>query len=210
MLNPFSDLVQVPLAGLAAKVPFMKETFKERMRRLRLRAGLDSQKAAAKAIGCERGTVGMWEAPSSAVDSVGSEYLLAVAAAYRVRPGYINTGEGSDEFPWHSATAPEQGSQLVRLDPAMLAETHKACRIFAERQGRVFSVETDPARFLQVYLDRQSLSSEPSQDELIEFGSRLASIMAPQGAVTDGRNDGVPTAGTDERKVAGRGGRRKT
>jgi transcriptional regulator with XRE-family HTH domain len=133
--------------------------------------------------------------------------LLAAAKLLRVSPEWLATGKGSHD---RAEAAVDQGSQQVRLDPAMLAETHKACRVFAERQGRVFSVETDPARFLQVYLDRQRLSAEPSQDELIEFGSRLASIMAPQGAVADGRNDGVPTVGTDERKVARRGGGRKT
>lgn len=188
----------------------MKETFKERMRRLRLRAGFANQQAAATAIGCERGTVGMWEAPSSAVDSVGGEYLLAVASAYRVRPDYINTGDGLDEYPWSAEGAQEHHSQLVRLDPEMLAETHKACRLFAERQGKAFSVETDPERFLQAYEMRASMSPSLSQDELIEFGSRLVSILTPQGAGSDERSEGVPAAGTDERAVAGRGNGRAT
>ena len=48
----------------------MKETFKQRMKRIRVRAGFASQQQAADAIGCPRGTVSMWEAPSSAVKSV--------------------------------------------------------------------------------------------------------------------------------------------
>lgn len=79
----------------------MPETFKHRMKRLRLRAGFKSHQAAADAIGCTRGNVSMWEAPSSDVKSVG-EYLLNVAAAYKVRPEYINSGKGDDGFPWSS------------------------------------------------------------------------------------------------------------
>lgn len=70
---------------------------------MRQRAGFKSQKTAADAIGCERGTVGMWEAPSSTVSAVGEEYLLSVACAYKVRPGYINSGTGEDDFPWSDA-----------------------------------------------------------------------------------------------------------
>ena len=60
----------------------MNETIKERMKRIRLRAGYKSQSAAANAIGCDRGNVGMWEAPSSAVKSVGHDWLFQVARAY--------------------------------------------------------------------------------------------------------------------------------
>jgi transcriptional regulator with XRE-family HTH domain len=80
-------------------MPYMGEHFQERMKRLRQRAGFTSQQAAADAIGCPRGTVGMWESPSSEVRNV-SRYLLAVAKAYKVRPEYVNTGEGPDGYPW--------------------------------------------------------------------------------------------------------------
>lgn len=100
MLNQISDSMQGHLATRRAKVFYMDETFKERMKRMRLRAGFKTQGAAAEAIGCERGTVGMWEAPSSQVDAVGNEYLLEVAAAYKVRPEYVRTGKGDDGFPW--------------------------------------------------------------------------------------------------------------
>lgn len=100
MLNQISDSMQGHLADWRAKVFYMDETFKERMKRMRLRAGFKTQGAAADAIGCERGTVGMWEAPSSQVDAVGNEYLLEVAAAYKVKPEYVRTGKGDDGFPW--------------------------------------------------------------------------------------------------------------
>jgi phage repressor protein C with HTH and peptisase S24 domain len=103
MLSAFSYKVQAHLALRHAKVTYMREPFKARMKRLRLRAGFKSHKAAADAIGCTRGNVSMWEAPSSDVKSVG-EYLLNVAKAYKVRPAYINSGEGDDGYPWSGDT----------------------------------------------------------------------------------------------------------
>lgn len=211
MLNAISDGAQARLARAPAKLAYMAETFKQRMKRMRSRAGFRTQQAAASAIGCERGTVGMWEAPSSAVSAVGSDYLLAVAAAYKVRPESINAAV-PDDFPWSpAAPAPEGDLYHARLDEDMLAETHKACRKFAQRQGKTFSVETDPARFLHVYLLRVKLPSHLSEDELMEFGASVQTIMTtPQGASADGRSDGVSVTGADEQKVARGGRRRKT
>lgn len=204
---PFSDGMQVLLAGQAAKIPYMTETFKKRMKRLRLRAGLSSQQKAADVIGCDRGAVSMWEAPSSPVNSVGGEYLLSVAAAYKVHPAYINTGEGDDGFPMDALEAQDSHSQLVRLDHDMIAETHRALRELYHENGRVFSIEEDSARFVQVYQLRAGMSKQPSQDEWIKFGRKLA-VMAPQGATRDGRDDGVPTKGADQGSKS-RGIRRK-
>lgn len=89
----------------------MGEPFKARMKRIRLRAGLSSQQAAADAIGCERGTVGMWEAPSSPVKSLGSEWLFSVARAYRVRPEWINDLDSTDDgYPWSPSPDISTGS----------------------------------------------------------------------------------------------------
>lgn len=99
-----------------AKVPYMPETFKQRMKRIRLRAGFKSQQDAATAIGCERGTVGMWEAPSSNVSSVG-EWLLQTAKAYKVRPAWINDLASTDDgYPYEAGrqAAPQSQSQLER------------------------------------------------------------------------------------------------
>lgn len=90
MLNMISDNVQALLAISPAKVSYMSETFKERMKRISARAGFKSQKAAADAIGCDRGNVGMWEAPSSPVQSVGQDWLFPVARTYKVRPEWLN------------------------------------------------------------------------------------------------------------------------
>lgn len=132
-----------------------------------------------------------------------------LARAIEKRLGHDRGWLDQPQWDPHEA-APASHSHVVRLDENMLAETHKACRKFAERQHKKFSVETDPARFLQVYLARVKLQAKPSQDELMEFGAMVQTIMTtPQGA-GDGRNDGVSTTGTDEQDVAGGGRGGKT
>lgn len=122
MLNALSESVNA-FSSTVAKLSYMRD-FKSFMRTARLRAGFASQQAAAEAIGCDRGTVGMWEAPSSAVTKVSSEYLLAVAKAYRVRPESLN-GEGQEDgFPW-SPPDDAAPSQLRRYDMEILASAIK-------------------------------------------------------------------------------------
>lgn len=178
----------------------MTETFKERMKRMRLRAGLKSQQKAADAIGCERGTVGMWEAPSSAVDSVSGEYLMRVASAYRVRAEYINSGEGDDSFPWSSEAASESRSQPMRLDPEIVEATHKALTDMYSLKGRTYH-EEDVARFVLVYEKLALRKAGVSEAEL--FGAGLSDTLTPQGATSE-RTAGVPSKGTDKGVVARR------
>ncbi|GAB2620107.1 helix-turn-helix transcriptional regulator [Novilysobacter erysipheiresistens] len=100
------------------------ESFKQRMKRIRVRAGFSSQADAAVAIGCERGTVGMWEAPSSNVKNVSSEWLFAVARAYKVRPDWINDTRSSDDgHPWAPEHA-EPVSDDALPSPAVRRESH--------------------------------------------------------------------------------------
>jgi phage repressor protein C with HTH and peptisase S24 domain len=80
-------------------------TLAERARLARRRAGFPSQDAAAKAIGCSRGTVGMWE--SGGASSIG-EYLYDAARVYKVRPDWLRNGEEPDGYPWE----PEDGRRV--------------------------------------------------------------------------------------------------
>lgn len=185
----------------------MAETFKDRMKQLRRRAGFKSQMEAAEAIGCERGTVGMWEAPSSAVDSVSGDYLLDVARAYQVRPEYINTGKGDDGFPWSSGAdaAMPSRSQSVRLDPVMLSQTYKALLSLEPEADHPLSLANldDAAHFMQVYEMRAAMPAVPSDEEWIEFGRKLATLTPTGG--DDGRGGGLmPTEGSHKSKVAGK------
>ena len=88
---------------------------------------------------------------------------------------------------------PLQDSHSLRLDPDMLAETHKALRELDHDNGRVFSIEREPARFVQAYQMRAGMPEEPSKDEWIKFGQKLVVLS---GAGTDERSDGVPIKGT--------------
>jgi hypothetical protein len=97
------------------------ETFKERMARIRRRAGFASQGKAAAAIGCERGTVSMWEAPSSEVRAVSSDLLFRVARAYKVRPEWINDLRSkSDGYPWTPSQFGGEQSHATGPDPEIM------------------------------------------------------------------------------------------
>lgn len=97
ILSPLTANVK-RLTAQACKLPDMgNTTLAERALFARKRAGFKSQEDAAKAIGCSRGTVGMWE--SGGTQAIG-DYLLDAARAYKVRPAWLNGGEGDDGFPW--------------------------------------------------------------------------------------------------------------
>lgn len=185
MLNTLSGSVQVLLAGEGANLLYMEEPFKARMKRLRLQAGYKSQADAAAAIGCERGTVGMWEAPSSAVASVG-QYLLAVAKAYRVRPDFVETGTGSDGFPWTAATAPTLASQSAILDPGKLQLSSE----FVDQQLEMWGVEaTAEKRFLLIAAAYAHLTTESVPNRL-DLSRRLMDLVAEKENVGQGKAGG--------------------
>lgn len=148
MLNVFSDELQeskTRLAALPDKFPGM-ETFKQRMKRIRLRAGYASQQAAADAIGCERGTVGMWEAPSSNVSSVG-EWLLQAASAYKVRPEWINNLQSTEDgYPFDSGMPSQQPSHSARWSPMILADAMTLLDQLDQILGRAIEPRPNPAR----------------------------------------------------------------
>lgn len=76
-------------------------TLAERALFARKRAGFRSQEAAAKAIGCSRGTIGMWE--TNGTQRI-EEYLHPAARAYKVRPEWLNMEANDDGYPWESAS----------------------------------------------------------------------------------------------------------
>lgn len=205
MLNPFSDQVQALLAAPAAKLAYMQESFKNRMKRLRIRANLKSQQEAAEAIGCERGTVGMWEAPSSPVDSVSGEYLMRVAAAYKVRPEYINSGEGDDGYPWNGEGASDSHSHPVRLDPEIVQHVANALAKRYRSAGG-YNLAERPGEFIRAYELWTGIPDAYASPEVFELVISHADL-SPQGASKDEqRSEGVPTTGSPRAGVrSGRG-----
>src|SRR6185312_4360725 len=174
----------------------MIETFKDRMKRLRLRAGLRSQQDAADAIGCKRGTVGMWEAPSSAVDSVSGDYLLAVAQAYQVRPEYLNAGSGDDGFPWAPTdeAATTSQSHPLKLDPQIVRRAGRALNLRYKKAGG-YNLEERPEEFVRAYelwLGMDDAYEDPEVYNLVI----LHADLSPQGADEYERgSEGAPPHG---------------
>lgn len=151
----------------------------------------------ARACGIKPASVSDWI--TGKTKTIKGANLLAAARLLGVTPEWLSTGRGP-------RTAPGRDSQLVRLDPSMIAITHRVLRdLYKSDLGDdTFCIEDDvsAARFVQVYALRAGLSARPSPEEWVEYGRKLEVIMKPQGAL-DGRGDGVPTEGTGKKNVAG-------
>lgn len=134
--------------------------------------------------------------------------LHKAADALRVNVAWLETGRGPKDV----EPAPDSDSRPVRLDPSMIAITHRVLReLYDSDLGVPFCIEEDAcaAQFVQVYALRAGLSARPTPEEWVEYGRKLEAIMKPQGAL-DGRGDGVPTEGTGTKNVAGKVRRPKT
>lgn len=166
----------------------------ERMRNLG-----KTQAELAKACGIKESSISGWFGKGSRPTRMISGDNLVLAAKFLgVTPEWIIIGKGQPEI------AQQSHSQAVRLDPLMIAETHRALREVYAETGRVYQIEDEPARFVRVYELRASLSDAPNQDDWVQFGRKLAAIMTPQGAVDDGRSHAVLSQGTHQKGVARR------
>jgi len=172
------------------------ETIGDRVRRLREASGIE-RKDLARDVGLSYS--GLSDLESGKAKS--STKLHRLAEALGVSTTYLETGKeprGED-----AQLAFSRRSQPLRLNPTMLAETHRALRKLEHAEGRKFSLEDEKyaARFVQLYEIRAAMSAKPTQDEWVEFGQKLAAIMTPTGG-DDGRGGGVPAHGTGAKKVA--------
>ena len=93
------------------KLPYMS-TLAERARYARKRAGLKQVEAAA-AIGCSRGTVAMWE--TGATQNI-EGYLLPAAKVYKVNPDWLDSGKGSDDYPWDARAVPVRAFSVEAVE----------------------------------------------------------------------------------------------
>lgn len=200
MLITLSSNGQALLAGSPVTVPGM-ESFKARMRRIRQRAGYTSQANAADEIGCERGTVSMWEAPSSNVKTVSAEWLFEVARVYKVRPDWINNLRSSDDgFPWepNSASMPPVEpppsvtdgplSHRATLDPAILHEAITLL-LFDLDHGGPRSARSASDLVLDLYRRLQANGGRLPPDEEIAFEESARARGQHRGRV-DGSDEG--------------------
>jgi transcriptional regulator with XRE-family HTH domain len=168
----------------------------DRLKELRTGAGMN-QPEFASIVGTSKQYVSQLESGKNLMPS--GEFMEGWARHFDVSPRWLVSGSGSK----YAATSAVHHSQTLRLDPDMIAETHRVLRELYEESGRVFSIEEEPERFVQVYQIRAGMSEEPSQDEWIKFGRKLI-VLPPQGATKDERDDGVPTQGTGTGKQPGR------
>jgi hypothetical protein len=132
---------------------------------------------------------------------MGDDVARKIESATRNAHGWMDRPQWDDP-----ATGSNKDSQPVILDPLMISETHKSLRKLKQELGLPVSLEDpeDAARFVQLYQLRAALPAQPSTEELIQHGRKIASIMTARGAEKDGRDDGVPANGTRTANVARR------
>jgi transcriptional regulator with XRE-family HTH domain len=166
--------------------------FASNLRRLRTKAGMTQEQLAHACGFSGQSRIGNYESSAPTARQPKPDELPRIAAALGVEVGEL-LGEPA---------APGQ-SRPVRLDPAMIAQTHKTLREVEETEGRKFSLEDErySAWFVQVYAMRAAMPAKPTPEEWVEYGIKLASITTPQGA-EDGRGNSVPTQGTGTGKMA--------
>lgn len=204
MLNLFSDEVQAHLANCHAKVFYMNENFKERMKRLRLRAGFQSQQAAADAIGCRRGTVGMWEAPSSNVGAIDGEYLLPVARAYKIRPESVNDDTVDDGYPWLEVADPALLSQSrsMRLDREIVRDV----AAILQEQFRLlgfgpYQIAKYPELFEQLYERGATIDSDVRSPDNVALLDRAIKRLGLKRNGEDERGSTLPTTAVSKGNI---------
>lgn len=183
MLNAISGRCQTALAVRQAKLFYM-ESFKSRMKRIRLRAGYASQDEAAQAIGCKRGTVSMWEAPSSEVSAVGGEYLLATAKAYKVRPEWINDLQSTDdgyipdggELSAVREPSAAYASQPARIDEEILVSAIENTEALLTMTGMSIPSPEVRARIVTIFYREMT---QPSPNPTTAVSAALAYLASP-------------------------------
>lgn len=175
------------------------ENLGTRLRKLR-KDHNDTQQVLADIAGVTKQAISKIES-KGVIESAGAT-LEPIARHYGVTVRWLTTGEGPKYLS-------DKSSQPARLDPVMLAQTHRALRrIYEQDLDRSFNLEDDPVRFMLAYELRSKMSPVMSEDEMIEFGAKLVDIVARQGATGDGRagerNHGVPASGSNQGDMAGR------
>ena len=149
------------------------EPFKARMKRIRQRAGFNSQGDAAAAIGCPRGTVGMWEAPSSSVEAVSSDLLFSVARAYKVRPEWINDLASSDDgYP--------QERRLHTCEPD--ADILRAAIAWLRGQFQAWRFEFDAADRAAMIVEVYAVLASPGVQDLVGLSQRIGRLLEQERA----------------------------
>lgn len=209
MLNAITGRSQTRLAPLVGKVDYM-EPFKARMKRIRLRAGYKSQGEAAAVIGCERGTVGMWEAPSSRVEAVSSDLLFAVAHAYMVRPEWINDLSSTDDgYPWLGSGGVREPAPPYTAEQSQPvgreAEIMREAIIWLRNQFETWRIPFDAADRTEMILEVYRVLASPERPNLVSLSQRIGNTLDGEQR-RDGESKTGGTGKNDRPRDAGRPG----
>lgn len=94
-------------------------------------------------------------------------------------------------------------SETMRFAAAKVSNTVGALMKHYGRKGFTLDLRTDrdAERFLLTYQAVTELPPEPTEDDLIEFGSKLEAIAPLSEGMGDGRTVGVPAGGEVGRGV---------
>jgi hypothetical protein len=131
------------------------------------------------------------------IKNIGDKIAREIEVTFGLEYGWMDWPNWTDE------TAAPPHSQLVRLDPVMLSQTYKTLLSMEPEADHPLSLANpaDAAHFVQVYEMRAAMPVEPSQEEWVEFGRKLA-MLTPTGG-DDGRGGGaVPVEGAGKGKMA--------
>lgn len=101
---------------------------------------------------------------------------------------------------------PPARSQSARLDPEMLAESIEALRRIYQRRGKTYDPVQQPEVLAYAYELRCVMGEEPTQDQLIDFGVKLAERLRANEGVGDGREKDKQAGGVDRARTKGHTG----
>lgn len=129
--------------------------------------------------------------------------LHVIAKSLGVRVEWLESGKGIKEA---SETTSDNVSQAVRLDPQMIADTAWALRTAYEAAGRVYSIEDEPERFVEMYLARMQMTDDATPNNLATLVLKAAGV-AQKGNGSGERGDSSEASGPSKKGVS-RAGRK--
>jgi transcriptional regulator with XRE-family HTH domain len=149
-----------------------------------------NQTQLAKLCGLRPPSINDWE--SGKTKMIDGRNLILAARALQTSPEWIMTGAGVLE------------SQPSRLDPEMIAESIEVLRRIYQRRGKTYDPVQQPEALTYAYELRSLMGEEPTQDQLIDFGAKLAERLRANEGTGDGREKDKQAAGVDRARAKGR------
>lgn len=134
-------------------------------------------------------------------DQDSSTRLHAIAKVLSVRVEWLESGKGCMDMDG-AEPAPGGVSQSVRFDLRMIANAAWAMGEAYAAKGRVFRLEEDQERFMQVYrlcLELADMTTPGNTAKLMAFVQGLTESLGVEG---EGRGNSEPPSGVHQSEVA--------